>query len=378
MLRTVPIAGILQKNLDLPRETADQMGQKSWCDLFREFMQEQRARMEEQGISIGRVILTGSASKMPVVPEAVREVFADIPESALFFDMDPSRTISKGLALVGPSNDKSVSFQMDVAKVLNEDVPRVVKNNVGSLAVSLSDFLSEKMEGMMMKHIRAWRNGDFSTFNDMNKAIMEDCSSWKISYDYGEEYARIVQNWCSNVVGKDIAVSLKGICEKNGVANFSVDELNIAGTQNSLMDRMGDIVMGPATRTRLNRVISQICNRIIIILIVALCWVPVLSWAMLFGGAGVMIWNAFTNNEEGSENKLVEYVKDKNIAVWMRKLVGEGSLENKVREAKISESIRAAFLDEGNQKRIVADIVESLNAQVQSKTDDIKYVIESR
>ena len=230
----------------------------------------------------------------------------------------------------------------------------------------------------MMKHIRAWRNGDFSTFNDMNKAIMEDCSSWKISYDYGEEYARIVQNWCSNVVGKDIAVSLKGICEKNGVANFSVDELNIAGTQNSLMDRMGDIVMGPATRTRLNRVISQICNRIIIILIVALCWVPVLSWAMLFGGAGVMIWNAFTNNEEGSENKLVEYVKDKNIAVWMRKLVGEANLENKVREAKISESIRAAFLDEGNQKRIVADIVESLNAQVQSKTDDIKYVIESR
>ena len=90
--------------------------------------------MEQEGISIGRVILTGSASKMPVVPEIVKEVFSDIPESALFFDMDPSRTISKGLALVGPSNDKSVSFQMDVSKVLREDVPRVVKNNVANLA----------------------------------------------------------------------------------------------------------------------------------------------------------------------------------------------------------------------------------------------------
>ena len=131
--------------------------------------------MEQEGISIGRVILTGSASKMPVVPEIVKEVFSDIPESALFFDMDPSRTISKGLALVGPSNDKSVSFQMDVSKVLREDVPRVVKNNVANLAASLSNFLSGKMESMMISHIKAWRNGDFATFNDMNKAIMEDC-----------------------------------------------------------------------------------------------------------------------------------------------------------------------------------------------------------
>src|SRR5699024_10338031 len=138
------------------------------------------------------------------------------------------------------------------------------------------------------------------------------------------------------------------------------------------------IVMSPATKTRMNRVISQICNRIIVILIVALCWVPILSWAVLFGGAGVMIWNAFTNNEEGSENKLVEFVKDRNIAVWMRKLVGEANLESKVKEAKISESIREAFMENENQEKIVADIVESLNAQVQSKMDDIKYVIESR
>lgn len=378
MLRTVPIADILKRDLDLPQETAEQMGSKSWCDLFRAFMQEQKAQMEQEGISIGRVILTGSASKMPVVPEIVKEVFSDIPESALFFDMDPSRTISKGLALVGPSNDKSVSFQMDVSKVLREDVPRVVKNNVANLAASLSNFLSGKMESMMISHIKAWRNGDFATFNDMNKAIMEDCSAWKIQMDYGEEYSGIVRKWCTDVIGKDIAVSLKGICEKNGVSNFSVEDLNIAGTGNALIGKMADIVMSPATKTKMNRVISQICNRIIVILIVALCWVPILSWAVLFGGAGVMIWNAFTNNEEGSENKLVEFVKDRNIAVWMRKLVGEANLESKVKEAKISESIREAFMENENQEKIVADIVESLNAQVQSKMDDIKYVIESR
>ena len=254
----------------------------------------------------------------------------------------------------------------------------MVKNNVANLAASLSNFLSGKMESMMISHIKAWRNGDFATFNDMNKAIMEDCSAWKIQMDYGEEYSGIVRKWCTDVIGKDIAVSLKGICEKNGVSNFSVEDLNIAGTGNALIGKMADIVMSPATKTRMNRVISQICNRIIVILIVALCWVPILSWAVLFGGAGVMIWNAFTNNEEGSENKLVEFVKDRNIAVWMRKLVGEANLESKVKEAKISESIREAFMENENQEKIVADIVESLNAQVQSKMDDIKYVIESR
>ena len=124
--------------------------------------------------------------------------------------------------------------------------------------------------------------------------------------------------------------------------------------------------------------IATVISRYVECLIVALCWVPILSWAVLFGGAGVMIWNAFTNNEEGSENKLVEFVKDRNIAVWMRKLVGEANLESKVKEAKISESIREAFMENENQEKIVADIVESLNAQVQSKMDDIKYVIESR
>ena len=46
---------------------------------------------------------------------------------------------------------------------------------------------------MMISHIKAWRNGDFATFNDMNKAIMEDCSAWKIQMDYGEEYSGIVR-----------------------------------------------------------------------------------------------------------------------------------------------------------------------------------------
>ena len=55
-----------------------------------------------------------------------------------------------------------------------------------------------------------------------------------------------------------------------------------------------------------------------------------------------------------------------------------GESESKVKEAKISESIREAFMENENQEKIVADIVESLNAQVQSKMDDIKYVIESR
>ena len=65
----------------------------------------------------------------------------------------------------------------------------------------------------MISHIKAWRNGDFATFNDMNIAIMEDCSAWKIQMDYGEEYSGIVRKWCTDVIGKDIAVSLKGICE---------------------------------------------------------------------------------------------------------------------------------------------------------------------
>ncbi|MCC8029672.1 MAG: hypothetical protein LIO75_07760 [Lachnospiraceae bacterium] len=378
MLCTVPVADVLRKNMDLPAAVAEQMGQKSWKDLFLDFMSEQRQAMRDEGIQVGRIILTGSASKMPVVSEVIKSVFTDLPESALFFDMDPSRTISKGLALVGPSNDKSVSFQLDVAHVLQEEVPEIVRRNLNSLASELSSWLGGEMEEMVFKHVKKWQAGDYATFNDMTLAIERACSPEQIESMMGDRMEQILLSWCGEVIGKDVAVSLKKICDKNGVTEFAIEDLNTAAVRDSLLVRSADIVMSPAIRKGLNKVVNKICNRVIIILIVVLCWVPVISWAMLFGGAGTMIWNAFKNNEEGSEAQLVTFVKDKEIPKPLRKLCQENVIKREIKKADIPGNYKEAFLEERSQEALTSDIVTSFSVQVQKKMDDIKYVIESR
>ncbi|MCD8132672.1 MAG: hypothetical protein LUE19_02310 [Clostridiales bacterium] len=378
LICTVPIADVLRKNADLPAAAAEHMGDKSWKELFQIFMSEQRRTMQDEGIRVGRIILTGSASKMPVVSEVIKSVFTDLPESALFFDMDPSRTISKGLALVGPSNDKSVSFQMDVAQVLQEELPEILRRNLNGLASELSSWLGGEMEQMVLKHVKIWQDGDYKTFNDMTLAIERDCSPEHIESMVGHQMEQILLSWCSNVVGKDVAISLKKICDKNGVTEFSVKDLNILVGKDVLISKSANIVMSPAVRHSLNKVVNKICNRVIIILMIALYMVPGVNAVMVFGGGGMMIWNAYKNKEVGSETKLITYMKGRAIPKPLRKMCQENVFEKEIKKANIPGEYKEAFLEERSQEALISDIVTSFSAQVQKKMDDIKYVIESR
>ncbi|MCD8111044.1 MAG: hypothetical protein LUE14_13330 [Clostridiales bacterium] len=292
--------------------------------------------------------------------------------------MDPSRTISKGLALVGPSNDKSVSFQLDVSQVLQEEVPETVRRNLSGLASELSSWLGGEMEQMVLKHVKKWQNGEYKTFNDMTLAIERDCSPEQIDSMTGNRMEQILLSWCGDVIGKELAVSLKKICDKNGVTEFSIEDLDMMAARDSLLVRSADIVMSPAVRSGLNKVVNKICNRVIIILIVALSWVPLISWAMLFGGAGTVIWNAFKSKEDGSEAKLVAFAKDREVPKPLRKLCKENVFEKEIKKANIAGNYKEAFLEERSQEALVSDIVTSFSVQVQKKMDDIKYVIESR
>lgn len=321
MLREVPVADVLRKYTDLPPREAEQMAGKSWKSLFEEFMRAELQMMQREKIKIGRVILTGSASKMPVVEETVRSVFQDLPETALFFDMDPSRTISKGLALVGPSNDKSLAFQLDVSQVLREEVPEIVRRNLPRLFEELSRFVGETIEPIVIAEAEKWRTGAYRTFGDMNTAIEAELAPQRLEPRLRDKIENLFGDWCVNVIGKDIALSLKKICEKNGVSEFSVDNLNFMAAGNSLIRKSSEIIMGSATKTAMNEMTVSICNRIIAMIVLLLLVVPGANAVALIGGGGALLWNALRNREEGADNRVAEFMMDKNIPNPMRRVI---------------------------------------------------------
>lgn len=94
-----PIAKILKESINLNDHECYLMGDKSWKTLFKEFLTEKKAEMTKQVIDVSRIVLTGGASKMPFIKNIVLEVFNEIPADLIIYDMDPSRTVSKGLAL---------------------------------------------------------------------------------------------------------------------------------------------------------------------------------------------------------------------------------------------------------------------------------------
>ena len=60
-----PLADALKQFINLPAEEAERMSILSWTELFNQFLVEKRAEMVKQHVDVSRIILTGSASKMP-------------------------------------------------------------------------------------------------------------------------------------------------------------------------------------------------------------------------------------------------------------------------------------------------------------------------
>ena len=80
------------------------------------------------------MILTGSASQKGFIRQIVHEIFVGMQ---VLSDMDPSRSISMGLALIGHSDEKSTIFKKQVNSLLDSDILFVLKYHIVSVVDSI-------------------------------------------------------------------------------------------------------------------------------------------------------------------------------------------------------------------------------------------------
>lgn len=401
VIDNTPISKILKDTIDLNEQECINMGDKSWKELFREFLTEKKAEMTEQGVKVGSVILTGSASKMPFVPQIVLEIFDEISTESLKYDMDPSRTISKGLALVGPSNEKSMAFQEDINHLIDEKLNKIVESNIPALSKDMGKVISDILTPKLKMRINSWKNGDIDTLDSMNKLIRDDCSETNLTKLLSEnpKYIKSVENWLTNKVGKDIAVELKSICEKYGVRDFTLDDLNIM-TMPKIS--VGDIPINPLEfMDTISNVISLIAGvvsaaSIVTIMSVVVVVVSIISeslaaslflalvsmgpagWAILAGVVGI----AVTALLSGGFNKFKASFSDKvvgwNLPNIARKTMTDEKINKSLSEANLPKQIEDAFKDKKLKNDIVTKVSANLKLQIEKRVDDIKYAIESK
>ncbi len=399
-IKGCPIAKILLERISMPSEEQNKMGNKNWMQLFHDFLTEEKGRMSNKGIKIGRIILTGSASKMPFVPEIVKEVFSELANGGVLADMNPSRTISMGLALVGLSNDKSVEFQKDVNQLIDKELPDIIEKDLPKLADGLSNVIDMVVTGIVKDNMRQWRSGSICTLDGMTSKIKQDCSEVNLQKRLmgNKEYNNAISSWTVDTVGQDISLKLKEICKKYKVSDMAVGNLNVfqvpdIGNINVDVDVLDfadpliaivSVIAGIVTAIVLPTVlgiviglISWISVGLAVLLLDILLAIPGLGLAVLLGIAGIAVIKAAASGLSGAKEELLEKMQGMNLPQWVRDRVKDEKIDAKIKEAGIKEKIRRSILEEDSKKSIVKSVSESLRGQVEKRAESIKYEIES-
>ena len=398
----IPIGEILTQYVNIPSKVAQSMGDKNWKQLFREFLQERKAEMTAQGIKISRIMMTGSASKMPFVPEIVSEIFSEVKADGILSDMNPSRSISMGLALVGPSNEKSKAFQEDLEAMMANEIDQIIANDIPQLAGKLSPVLEKQIVEIVKRRIKQWRSGNIKTLAAMSKMIEADCSGENLTklLVANQAYQNAIRTWVTDTVGHDIAVKLKGICDRYGVAEITIDNLNVMkvstikvdGIEINPTDDIMDVlsatlsiiaglVMATITPTILAVVIvliSYVSSTIALMLFEALILMPGVGWAILVGLAGLAVVKLAASGMQEAKRQLADKLQTADLPQWVRDLVKDKKIDEQIAKAQLSKKIKESIVEEKSKTQIVESVKQGLQQQIDRCAEDIKYVIESK
>lgn len=402
MISTVPVAPLLQKYSDLPEGEAAVMGAETWKSLFRQFLMDRKAEMTAEGVKLGRAIVTGSASKMPVASEIIQEVFSELSERGVLSDMDPSRSISKGLVLVGASNEKSKKFQADLAGMMEEELPQVIGDDIPALADKIGAMLENVIGGTIRRRMIQWRDGAFTTLNDMMAQIEQDCSEKQLSRLLTEnrDYQNAVSGWMTDVVGQDVAVKLQGLCKTYNVSDFTLDSLNVmkvpqisvGGMKVNPTDDMMNVLGGlvsliggviayailPSVLALITVLLSLISVNLAVGLFGLLMAIPGPGWALLAVIAGVGVATLVKNGVESVKTVVTQRIQGWDLPSFARKLMSDKKIDEEIRKASLRGKIKASILEEESKRQVTASVLENLRGQIEKRAEDIKYVIESR
>lgn len=401
-----PIAPVLKRYVDLPSDIVKKLGNKSWKEAFREYIKEEHDNLKKSGIVISKIIFTGSASRMPVVKTVTSEVFSGI---VLAEDMDPARTISKGLVAVGASNDKSLAFQKDVNEIIKTKIPKIIENDIPLLvdgfgsSPGIGKVVADMIEAIVLEKFRQWRKGSYKTINDTTAVIKNECSEEKLAerLKKSSTYNDAISNWYRNKIGKDIALELQELCKKYRVHDeFKLNDLNIINIKiEGIAINGGEIinlnavdVVGTVVSILAGIIAAIILPFVLGLVIGIISWISVtlasllLSILLALPGAGFAVLTAITGIGiaallAGKLDELKDFIKRKVVDYDLPLVARERVKDEKIKEAlkkdEIIAEIKKALLVESSKKKIVDQLMTTLNAQINIKADEIKYTIES-
>lgn len=408
---SMPMEPIINKYMDIPDSIRKSMKDRSYKQELEAFLEYEKNIIEEKNIKINQIILTGSASKMPAVKEITQKVFSNVTSKDIFMDMNPSKTISKGLALVGISNDKSEEFQNDAKILIKNKVSQIASDNISKLAEPLAEAVTDIIcDDIILPELKKWRNGKYISLQDAMDEVNQKCNEKNlvVILNSNEKCKDIITNWVVDIIGVEMAVEIQKLCLKYHIKDFCLNDLNVMNVDvngsrigRDVSNSVTDKILSPADM--LVNVVSVITGIIVAIitpfilgLIIGLIsWIsvsiasvifsilialPVAGWAALLAITGFAGAYLIKHSFEEMKDRISDKIITCDLSQFFRNKIKDTKLIESVNtnKPKISTEIVNALCSKKSVDAMEKQITTVFEKQVKGIIDDIKYILESK
>ncbi len=152
----------------LLKRPLEELGGRSFEGAYREALL--RARGELADCLPETVLLTGGASRMPLIAEICREVF---PSAQVLKGLEPEYAIARGLCHALRIDRKIQGFSESVRGLIeSDDMEDLVLERMGSLYEAVAGPMTDCLVGRIAPEVFSlWRAGGLKTINDISDEI---------------------------------------------------------------------------------------------------------------------------------------------------------------------------------------------------------------
>ncbi len=158
------------------------------------------------------VLLTGGASRMPIVQKQCRDLFTD---AVIVLCPEPEFSIAKGLAYAGWVDDNLRAFRKAIREeVTPERIGNVAKSALPELIPGVAGALTElTLTEAAIPIATAWQNGDIDTLEQMNDQMQRRIERVLASPMAVEALSPILSQWMSGLTS-ELQTMIDPICDR--------------------------------------------------------------------------------------------------------------------------------------------------------------------
>ncbi len=198
----------------------DELRGRNWEDIFEASLVALKAAIERRGVSYGRVLLAGGASRMPFTEDITRRVFDPDGEAGLVLkDPEPSHMVSRGLARWGRKRDSVEAFSRAARDLLRERLPGLIDAGFDPLKERLSAGLADEIfDGLVAPVLEQWKDGAFKTGQDVRAEIEQRYQEWLNTGPGAAFFVRTINAWWREEVKHDVDRELDRLHAAYGIS----------------------------------------------------------------------------------------------------------------------------------------------------------------